>query len=143
MIPKPSTPGFRAREEPDGSTIAYDANGKLAMVGAAYGPDNVTLEQSGGKQQIKDDGVTGAKLGTGILHVTLADGSASQVNVAVSGMTSADELVSVLAMANKASIATMLDHTSDYSGCGSGAIVKTGTTNETGNLLQIIWLKKH
>jgi len=53
-------------------------------------------------------------------------------------MASGNELVSVLALTTKASIATLANRTSEYT-VGSGKIVKAAGTDETDNQLIVIW----
>lgn len=91
-----------------------------------------------GSSGLQPKSVLKTKLAGGFSKVTIADGTASATNVTVSGMAVGDELVSVLALATKASIATMADRTSEYA-VGAGVLTKAAGTNETGNQLIIVW----
>ena len=91
-----------------------------------------------GSSGLQPKSVLKTKLAGGFSKVTIADGTASATNVTVSGMAVGDELVSVLALATKASIATMADRTSEYA-VGAGALTKAAGTNETNNQLIIVW----
>jgi hypothetical protein len=75
----------------------------------------------------------------GLPKVTLADGTGAGADVTVTGMVAADTLVSVLAMATKASIATMTDKTSEYVP-KAGGLTKAAGTDETNNQLIIFWI---
>lgn len=87
--------------------------------------------------------VTGVKLGTGILHVGLYAGTASGANITgVTGMTAADEIVSVLSFTTAASIASVADRTSEYA-AGAGLMTKSAGTVETNNQILAIWLTHH
>jgi hypothetical protein len=87
--------------------------------------------------------VTGIKLGTGILHFGLYAGTASGANITgVTGMTAADEVVSVMSFTTAASIATVADRTSEYA-AGAGVLTKAAGTNETNNQILAIWLTHH
>ena len=79
------------------------------------------------------------KLAGSFLKITLADGTAASADVTVTGMVVGDELVSVLAFATKAAIATCTDRTSEYT-VQAGGLDKAAGTNETNNQLLIIWL---
>ena len=91
-----------------------------------------------GSSGLQPKSVLKTKLAGGFSKVTIADGTASATNVTVSGMAVGDELVSVLALATKASIATMADRTSEYA-VGAGVLTKAAGTNETSNQLIIVW----
>lgn len=78
------------------------------------------------------------KLAGGFSKVTVVDGTAAATDVTVSGMAVGDELVSVLALTTKASIATLADRTSEYT-VGAGKLVKVAGTNEGSNQLIVIW----
>ena len=139
MIPRPqSVENYRSDVIPDESTIHSDG-GVISMIGAAFGPDNVTLEQSGGKQQIKDGGVSHVKLAGGFSKITVVDGSASGVALTIPGAVAGDELVSVLCLIAKANIATMADRTADYSTFSAGTLLKTGTNNDSSNQMIVFW----
>ena len=97
--------------------------------------DMVSIGASG----LQAKSVLRTKLAGGFLKKTLADGTASATDVTVAGMAVGDELVSVLALTTKASIATMADRTSEYV-VGAGKLVKAAGTNETSNQLVIEWL---
>jgi len=97
--------------------------------------DMVSIGASG----LQAKSVLRTKLAGGFLKKTLADGTASATDVTVAGMAVGDELVSVLALTTKASIATMADRTSEYV-VGAGKLVKAAGTNETDNQLLIEWL---
>jgi hypothetical protein len=83
--------------------------------------------------------VTGPKLPTGLLHVTLADGTIGATDVTVAGMAATDEIVSVLSFTTKVAIASVADRTSEYA-AGAGKATKAAGTIETGNQLVIIWM---
>ena len=91
-----------------------------------------------GSSGLQPKSVLKTKLAGGFSKVTIADGTAAATNVTVSGMAVGDELVSVLALTTKASIATMADRTSEYA-VGAGVLTKAAGTNETSNQLIIIW----
>lgn len=91
-----------------------------------------------GSSGLQAKSVLKTKLAGGFSKVTIADGTAAATNVTVSGMAVGDELVSVLALATKASIATMADRTSEYA-VRAGVLTKAAGTNETGNQLIIVW----
>jgi hypothetical protein len=74
----------------------------------------------------------------GDLQETLADGTAAATDVVVAGMTVGDELISVIAYATKASIATQTNKTSEYT-VQDGGLNKAGGTDETNNQLRILW----
>lgn len=78
-------------------------------------------------------------LAGGFLKTALADGTAAKADVTVTGMAVGDELVAVLALATKASIATMTNKTSEYA-VGAGKLVKAAGTDESNNQLIIIYL---
>ncbi len=79
---------------------------------------------------------------SGVMKVTLAAGTAASTDVTVSGMSSADEIVSVLSFTTAAAIATVADRTSEYA-AGAGKMVKASGTDETNNQLVAIWNLKH
>jgi hypothetical protein len=83
--------------------------------------------------------VTGPKLPTGLLHITLADGTIGATNVTVAGMAATDEIVSVLSFTTKVAIASVADRTSEYA-AGAGVATKAAGTIETGNQLVIVWM---
>lgn len=91
-----------------------------------------------GTSGLADDSATKTKLAGGFSKLTVADGTAAATDVTVSGMASGDELVSVLALATKTSIATLADRTSEYV-VGTGKLVKAAGTDETDNQLIIFW----
>jgi len=74
----------------------------------------------------------------GLSKIYFADGTASATDVAVPGMAAGDELVCVMSFATKAAIASVADRTSEYV-VGTGELVKTAGTDETGNQLLIFW----
>lgn len=76
----------------------------------------------------------------GDIVVTLAAGTAAATNVTIAGLLASDEIVSVLAFATAASIATVADRTAEYAP-GAGVLTKPAGTNETGNQLLVIWRK--
>ncbi len=82
--------------------------------------------------------VTKVKLAGGFSKITVADGTAAATDVTVAGMAVGDELVKVLSLTTKASIATLADRTSEYT-VGAGKLVKAAGTNETDNQLLIFW----
>lgn len=73
---------------------------------------------------------------SGLLQFAVAAGTASKTAVTVSGMAVGDTLISVLAVT--ATTAAVTDRTAEYA-IGSGQLTKSGTTNETGNYLIIIY----
>lgn len=83
-------------------------------------------------------GITHEKLSGGFSKVSVVDGTAAATDVTITGMASGDELVSVLALTTKASIASLANRTSEYT-VGSGKIVKAAGTDETDNQLIVIW----
>lgn len=83
--------------------------------------------------------VTKAKLAGGFSVVTVVDGTAAATDVTVTGMAVGDELVKVLALTTKASIATLADRTSEYT-VQAGGLDKTAGTDETNNQLIVFWL---
>ena len=91
-----------------------------------------------GSSGLQPQSVLKTKLAGGFSKVTIADGTAAATNVTVPGMAVGDELVSVLALTAKASIATMADRTEEYA-VGAGVLTKADGTDETGNQLIIIW----
>lgn len=91
-----------------------------------------------GSSGLQPSSVLRSKLAGGFSKLTVADGTAAATDVTVSGMASGDELVSVLALATKTSIATLADRTSEYV-VGTGKLVKAAGTDETGNQLIIFW----
>jgi hypothetical protein len=77
----------------------------------------------------------------GALKVTLANGTASATDVAVTGMTATDELIFVGSFTTAAAIASLADRTSEYA-CGAVKLTKAAGTNETSNQLIIIWIDR-
>lgn len=86
-------------------------------------------------------GSSGLSLKAGVLKIVLADGTASAMDVTVTGMAVGDELVMVESFTTKASIASCVDRTSEYA-VGAGKLVKAAGTDETGNLLRITYLDR-
>lgn len=84
----------------------------------------------------------GINSGTGSEVILTAAGTASSANVTVANMTAADEIVYVGSMTTAASIATWADRTAEYA-AGAGVMVKAAGTNETNNLLLIVWRRHH
>lgn len=93
---------------------AYASFGKLAVKG-------------------KDVAATGA---SGLLQFKVAAGTASKTKVTVTGMAVGDTLISVLAVT--ATTAAVTDRTAEYA-IGDGELTKSGTTDESGNYLIIIY----
>lgn len=86
--------------------------------------------------------VTGVKLAAGIVKVTLAAGTAGGADVTISGMSTADEICSVLSFTTAAAIASLADRTAEYA-VGTGKATKAAGTTETNNQLVFIWILKH
>jgi len=82
--------------------------------------------------------VTKTKLAGGFSKLTVVDGTAAATDVTVTGMAVGDELVSVLALTTKASIATLADRTSEYT-VQAGGLDKAAGTDETNNQLLVFW----
>lgn len=84
---------------------------------------------------------SGLQVKAEVMKRTLAAGTAAGVNVTVSEMVAGDELISVISYTTAAAIASAADRTAEYT-TGSGILVKTAGTNETGNQLDILWLDR-
>ena len=74
----------------------------------------------------------------GELKFTLVAGTAAATDVVIAGMTVGDELVSCLAFATAAAIATVADRTAEYI-VQAGGLDKPAGTNEAANQLLVIW----
>ena len=88
---------------------------------------------------VRKNSITKDKLAGGFLKTTLADGTAAETDVTVTGMAVGDELVAVLSLSTKADIETLENRTSEYT-VGAGKLVKAAGTDETNNQLIIIYL---
>ena len=111
---------------------------KSATVGAIrFFPGRRIIDKLGASA-LQPLSVLNTKLAGGFMKVTLVAGTNSAVNVTVAGMAAGDELVSVLAFATAASIATVADRTSEYV-VGAGVLTKAAGTDERNNQLVIIW----
>jgi hypothetical protein len=89
--------------------------------------------------KFRNQEVAKSNLAGGFMKSRLADGTAVKTDVTVAGMAVGDELIAVLALTTKASIATMTDRTSEYV-IGNGKLVKAAGTDESDNQLIILYL---
>lgn len=92
---------------------------------------------------LRANAVTGAKLATGVVRQTVADGADETTThlIPVTGMAAGDEVVSVLVFTTKASIATMAAHAGTLTPTTDG--ITPGTeVNNTNNQYLITWIDK-
>lgn len=82
--------------------------------------------------------VTKPKLGTGFIAVTLINGGAAG-NHTVTGIATADALISVLHLPDAGAIDTMVDLTSEFTISAANTINNTGGTATTNGKLLVIY----
>lgn len=90
--------------------------------------------------KIKDANVTGAKLATGILNVTLLAGDAAGDH-ALAAIAAADEIVFVGHLSTAAAIATLADLTAEFT-AAAGKITNALGTDTTNDQLMVIWIDR-
>ena len=85
-----------------------------------------------------DGAVTKEKLGTGFLKVALIAGGAAG-NFTVTGITTADALISVLHLPDAGAVDAIADLTAEFSITAANTINNTGGTASTNGKLQIFY----
>jgi hypothetical protein len=84
--------------------------------------------------------VTGPKLATGILNITVADGvNENTTDITVTGMATGDEIVRVLVLTTKASIASMASRAAGDFVAGTAKAVSTANKTDNSNNQYIIF----
>jgi hypothetical protein len=99
-------------------------------------PEGTTI----GTAQIADGAVTKAKLAGGFSKVSVVDGEdeTSTHQITVTGMAAGDEVVAVLVLTTKASIATMAAHAGVLT-AAAGKITPGTEVDNTGNQYIVFW----
>jgi hypothetical protein len=130
-------------------TAVGPANGMLIgaaapanLVAAGNTTTTIAVRLSGSPANEGGNNLIGIGSGTGSEIILTAAGTAAAANVTVANMTAADEIVYVGSMTTAASIATWADRTGEYV-AGAGVMTKAAGTNETNNLLFIVWRRHH
>lgn len=92
---------------------------------------------------LRDNVVSGAKLATGVVRQTVADGAdeTSTHLIPVTGMAAGDEVIAVLVFTTKASIATLAAHAGTLTAAADGITPGTEVDN-TGNQYLVTWVDK-
>jgi hypothetical protein len=101
------------------------------------------LDQVVQTAHLRANAVSGAKLATGVVRQTVADGAdeTSTHLIPVTGMATGDEVVSVLVFTTKASIATMAAHAGTFTATTNGITPGTDVDN-SGNQYLVTWIDK-
>lgn len=112
--------------------IAAGHIGTGAVTAAKLGTGAVTEAKIGAGAVTKD------KLGTGFLKVALVAGGAAG-NFTVTGIATADSLITVLHLPNAGAVDDIADLTAEFSIASANTINNTGGTASTGGLLLVIY----
>jgi hypothetical protein len=121
-----------------GWALAIVTTGATATIAVKLATD----PGSAGAGNLGTNQIPGSAIATGVLNIFTIAGTTSGTNVTLAAMSAADEVVYVGSMTTSASITAWADRTSEYV-AGAGVLTKAAGTNETNNLLLIVWHKKH
>lgn len=140
-----------------GGKITVESGGLITGDGFVVGAvDDVTIEvnvsdeiavKDGGidTAQLADEGVLGAKLGVGLLHVSLVDGqdetSGPDLTYALTGIEVGDEIVSVILNSTKASIATR-EVLTGFTVTGADEISSGSAVDRSNDQLEVMWIDR-
>lgn len=106
-----------------------------------YPPNPVIREKGYARfdhMDIGDLSIEGNTVAPGSLTVALVAGTDAKTDATISGMTTADTLVSVLSFVTASSIASVADRTSEYV-VGTGKLVKAAGTDDRNNQLVVMY----
>lgn len=134
----------------DGSevlTLKGDGSG-ATIGGVAVMPataDGTTLALSAGVLGVKAAGIGGAQLATGVVKQTLLDGvdETSTPTYTITGMAAGDEVVGVIVLTTKASIATAAQRANaDFTPGADALDVAANAADNSSNQLLVTWISK-
>lgn len=75
------------------------------------------------------------------LQITMVAGAAADTDIAVSGIATEDQIVSVWHVSTAASVATIADITSEVSITAAG-VIQLSTTDTSNDQLQVFWVDR-
>ena len=109
----------------------------------SFSVDDATVELDSTTLQVKAGGIGGAQLGTGWLKVSLVDGqdetTGPDLTYTLTGAADGDEVVSVIHISTKASIATMAVLTG-YTITGTNELTSGSAVDLSNDQLMVTWI---